>query len=61
VQSLERAPLLQSLDTVHVSTIEPGSGHETAGALREPFDSALRRLVGTRSHQPDPYRTAPAD
>ena len=45
VQALERAPLLSSLDRVHVSTIEPGARHEIVGALQEPLRAALRRLI----------------
>ena len=51
VQALERAPLLKSLDRIRVSANEMDRRFEITGALHEPFEAALRRLLETGSHR----------
>ena len=46
VETIARAPLLKSLDMAQVTTVESTAGHEIRGALADPLDRSLMRLIG---------------
>ncbi len=45
VDSISQAPLLKSLDMAQVATVESTAGNEILGALAEPLDKSLLRLI----------------
>jgi transcriptional regulator of PTS gene len=45
VQTLDKAPMLRSLDKVRVSVSDGARAPELAGAMREPFAAALRDIL----------------
>ena len=45
VDAIAQAPLLKSLDMAQVTTVESTAGHEILGALADPLDKSLMRLI----------------
>ena len=45
VETIAQAPLLKSLDMAQVTTVESTAGHEIRGALADPQDRSLMRLI----------------
>lgn len=60
VQTLERAPMLRSLDKVRVSVSDGSGAAEIAGALTDPFRAALRTAL-ERDEATRPPRKAVAE
>ncbi|AUH33022.1 ROK family protein [Paracoccus tegillarcae] len=52
VQALGAAPMLRSLDRIRVSINEDGNGRELAGAMGQPFATALRDVLSRDQPRP---------